>query len=332
MLSSFALAALVFAATLVLIRALSARSAKLLLDLPNHRSLHETPTPKVGGLAMMVAGLAAVSIAPGAPFWALIVCAAFLTSLSALDDASNLPASMRLTAHALVVGAFLASYPAQGWLFNALAFATFIWMINLYNFMDGADGLAGGMTLLGFGALAVASHAAGEAGNADIALFALVFAVAAAAFLCFNFPPASVFMGDAGSVPLGFLAAAIGYLGYSHAVWPYWFPALVFSPFILDSTYTLLKRALRGERIWVAHREHVYQRLILSGWSHRRLALVAYGIMCIVQVAAIFALRQPPGMQIAVIALALLLQAALIVAAEVHLAKRAARAAVAGQP
>jgi UDP-N-acetylmuramyl pentapeptide phosphotransferase/UDP-N-acetylglucosamine-1-phosphate transferase len=329
MLSPFALAALVFAATLVLIRVLSMRSTKLLLDLPNHRSLHERPTPKVGGLAMMTVGLAAVSIAPGAPFWALIVCAALLLAISALDDARNLSASVRLTAHALAVGAFLAAYPAQGWLFNALAFATFLWMLNLYNFMDGADGLAGGMTLCGFGALAIASYVAGDVGNADIASLALVFAMAAAAFLCFNFPPASVFMGDAGSVPLGFLAAAIGYLGYFHAVWPYWFPALVFSPFILDATYTLLKRALRRERIWVAHREHVYQRLILSGWSHRRLALVAYGIMCAVDVAAIFALRQPRGMQIAIIASVLLLQAMLIFAAEVHLAKRAAKAAVA---
>ena len=86
-------------------------------------------------------------------------------------------------------------------------------------------------------------------------------------------------MGDAGSIPLGFLAGAIGLLGWQRGLWPLWFPVLVFSCFVLDATVTLLKRLLRGERVWEAHREHYYQRLIQMGWSHQKTALVEYAIM-----------------------------------------------------
>jgi UDP-N-acetylmuramyl pentapeptide phosphotransferase/UDP-N-acetylglucosamine-1-phosphate transferase len=86
-------------------------------------------------------------------------------------------------------------------------------------------------------------------------------------------------MGDVGSVPLGFLAAMLGLEGFWRGAWPAWFPLLVFSVFIADASVTLLRRGLRGEKVWVAHREHYYQRLIRSGWSHRRLALAAYLLM-----------------------------------------------------
>ena len=86
-------------------------------------------------------------------------------------------------------------------------------------------------------------------------------------------------MGDAGSVPLGFLAAALGIEGWRRDLWPLWFPLLVFSPFIADATLTLTRRVLRGERVWRAHREHAYQKLVCLGWSHRRVALHAYGLM-----------------------------------------------------
>jgi UDP-N-acetylmuramyl pentapeptide phosphotransferase/UDP-N-acetylglucosamine-1-phosphate transferase len=320
------LAAAVFLATLGLIRLLSKRRMATLVDLPNHRSLHDRPIPKVGGLAMLVVALASVFTTFTVALWPLWACAAFLLTVSVVDDARNLPALARLSLHSTTACALLWAYPTDGLLFNVLAFATFVWMANLYNFMDGADGLAGGMTVFGFGTMAFASYAAGFP---ELASFALILAVAASAFLCFNFPPASVFMGDAGAVPLGFLAAALGYLGFQQAVWPYWFPALVFSPFILDASYTLIKRALRGEKVWVAHREHVYQRLILAGWSHRRLALVAYGIMSAVDAAAIFALRQPVETQIVLIASVLFLQALLIVAAEAYLRKPPPKSAIA---
>jgi UDP-N-acetylmuramyl pentapeptide phosphotransferase/UDP-N-acetylglucosamine-1-phosphate transferase len=168
------------------------------------------------------------------------------------------------------------------------------WTINLYNFMDGADGLAGGMTVIGFCAYAVA---AALAGDAPFALTSLCVAAATAAFLIFNFPPARIFMGDSGSIPLGFLAAALGLLGWHDGLWPLWFPLVVFAPFVVDASVTLARRALRGERFWQAHRSHYYQRLVLTGWSHRQLALAEYGLMLVSAVAALLALRQPAPVQ-----------------------------------
>ena len=102
---------------------------------------------------------------------------------------------------------------------------------------------------------------------------------AAAGFLVFNFPPARVFMGDAGAIPLGFLAITLGVHGSMQRFWPWWFAALVFSPFIVDATITLLRRTLKGHKPWIAHRDNYYQRLVLAGWSHRKTALAYYGVM-----------------------------------------------------
>jgi UDP-N-acetylmuramyl pentapeptide phosphotransferase/UDP-N-acetylglucosamine-1-phosphate transferase len=132
------------------------------------------------------------------------------------------------------------------------------------------------MAVFGFAAYALAASLAGQS---DLAVWSACIAAAAGGFLVFNFDPARIFMGDVGSVPLGFLAAALGLQGLQQGVWPVWFPLLVFSVFIVDATVTLLRRGLRREKVWLAHREHFYQRLIQSGWSHRRLALVAYLLM-----------------------------------------------------
>ena len=88
-------------------------------------------------------------------------------------------------------------------------------------------------------------------------------------------------MGDAGSTLFGFLAACLGLLGWQLGIWTLWFPGLVFSPFIVDATVTLIRRLLRGEKIWRPHREHYYQRLVLSGWGHRRTVLAEYGVMAL---------------------------------------------------
>ncbi|MBU4499659.1 MAG: UDP-phosphate N-acetylglucosaminyl 1-phosphate transferase, partial [Gammaproteobacteria bacterium] len=164
------------------------------------------------------------------------------------------------------------------------------WMTNLYNFMDGSDGLAGGMVAIGFGALALAAWLGGAP---SLAMFCASIAAAALAFLRFNFPPARVFMGDAGSIPLGFLAAALGIDGAAHGVWPWLFPLLVFSPFIVDASVTLARRALRGEKIWRAHRSHYYQRVVLLGATHRQLALAAYALMLASAALAFVLLRVP---------------------------------------
>ena len=165
--------------------------------------------------------------------------------------------------------------------------------------MDGADGLAGGMAVIGFCAYAAAARLAGDA---HLAVTCLCVAAAAAAFLMFNFPPARIFMGDSGSIPLGFLAAAFGLLGWRDGSWPLWFPLVVFAPFVVDASVTLARRALRGERFWQAHRSHYYQRLVLTGWSHRQLAVAEYGLMLLTSGASLLALHRPAPVQLLILA------------------------------
>jgi len=150
------------------------------------------------------------------------------------------------------------------------------WMTNLYNFMDGMDGFAGGMTILGFGALAVLEW---RGGQAHAGWLSLLVAAATVGFLVHNFPPARIFLGDVGSIPLGFLAGSLSLLGVRDRIFDAWTPVLIFSPFIVDATVTLARRLLRGERVWRPHREHYYQRLVLAGWGHRRTVLAEYGLM-----------------------------------------------------
>ncbi|MFP4076764.1 MAG: glycosyl transferase, partial [Halochromatium sp.] len=152
-----------------------------------------------------------------------------------------------------------------------------VWMINLYNFMDGMDGLAGGMAALGFAALALLGYGAGDP---VFAVCCAAVAAAAAGFLTGNWPPARIFLGDVGASSLGLLAAGCSLWGARAGLFPLWLGWLIFSPFIVDATWTLLRRAVNGERPWEAHRSHHYQRLVLAGWGHRRtlhraLALIA---------------------------------------------------------
>jgi len=150
------------------------------------------------------------------------------------------------------------------------------------------------MAAIGFAALACAAFGSGAL---PIAWCCAALASASAGFLALNFPPARVFMGDAGSIPLGFLAGALGLAGIVEDAWPLWFPLLVFSPFIVDASVTLLRRLARGERIWRAHRQHAYQRLVLGGWSKRRLALHAFALMAAVAASACVALRQDAALR-----------------------------------
>lgn len=251
------------------------RRGRLPMDHPNERSLHVTPTPRIGGLGIMAGvGVASAWLA-GGMLLPVMLAAFALAAVSVLDDVRGLPVAVRFLAHFVAAVACLLALGLTGW---ALLLGTLavVWMTNLYNFMDGADGLAGGMAAIGFGALALAAWL-GEAPG--LAVFCAAIAAAALAFLRFNFPPARVFMGDAGSIPLGFLAAALGILGAMQNVWPWLFPVLVFSPFIVDASVTLARRGLRGEKIWQAHRSHYYQRAVLLGASHRQLALAAYALM-----------------------------------------------------
>ena len=274
---------------LVLIGLLNTNLANIALDAPNHRSLHSALTPRTGGLAIMLGVLVAFAMLGG--LWAWIGIAAGFMLVSLMDDVYGLQVRWRLAIQLLLCAGFVWFFMLrQPWWVLFLALPALIWMTNLYNFMDGSDGLAGGMTAFGFGAYAVASY---MVGNLQLTFMCGAIVVSSLAFLLFNFYPAKIFMGDAGSIPLGFLAGAIGLHGWQQGLWPMWFPVLVFSPFIIDSTATLLKRVLRHEKVWQAHREHYYQRLVLLGWGHKKTALAEYILMFSIAICALVMLKLP---------------------------------------
>jgi UDP-N-acetylmuramyl pentapeptide phosphotransferase/UDP-N-acetylglucosamine-1-phosphate transferase len=241
----------------------------------------------------------------------MVACIAGLSLLlffvSAFDDLRPLSALLRLLVHLaaailivlLWVNAFALATLRPGasndWTFYPLgAIVTvlaIVWMTNLFNFMDGADGLAGGASMIGFGTYALALVMQSNM-ESSIAVLVASLAGAAAGFLILNFPPAKVFMGDAGSIPLGFLAITLGIHGSMKGLWPLWFPGLVFSPFIVDATATLVHRTAQGHKPWIAHRDHYYQRLVLSGWSHRKTTLAYYFAMLATGGSALYSQRR----------------------------------------
>ncbi len=273
-------------------------SSLFVADVPNHRSLHAKPCPRNGGLAILAGSSLGVGLVwlmdaprfPGGGFLVLGLVSAVVVSF--LDDKYPLSQSPRLliqlcAAILLMGGGFSVSelvIPgmgriALGWFGLPFSLLFVVWMMNLYNFMDGMDGFAGGMGAFGFGFLALLGWQAGEW---FFFATALTLAVANTGFLLHNFPSptARIFMGDVGSVPMGFLAASLSLWGVQKGVFDLWVSVLVFSPFIVDATVTVIRRGLRGEKVWQAHRSHYYQRLVISGWNHQKTVLYEYGLMC----------------------------------------------------
>ncbi len=266
------------------------------LDLPvRSNAMHSVPVSRMGGLGMACAVIpAALALSFGPTANTILLSACALLVLSFFDDRAGLPVSLRLAAHLAAAAVAVCALLGTGEFTSLKAILLILaiaWMTNVFNFMDGADGIAGGMALIGFGALALGADSL--APLTSLTLVAAALSGAALGFLCFNFSPARIFLGDAGSIPLGFLAATLGLQGWSDGRWPWWFPVLAFSPFIVDASATLVRRAWNREVLWRAHRGHYYQRLILSGWSHRKTALAAYLLMLAVAVSAIVATRLP---------------------------------------
>jgi UDP-GlcNAc:undecaprenyl-phosphate/decaprenyl-phosphate GlcNAc-1-phosphate transferase len=266
-LSAIIAAAVAWAVLEVLLR----RADRLPLDLPSARSLHAQAMPRGGGLAIWAGWFAATLWLPGPKPW--LGPLAGVIAVSLLDDRRGVHPAVRLAVHAAAAAIWV--WLAGTAMHPIIAVLAIVWMANLYNFMDGIDGLAATMALVGFGAYAAAAWLAGGAG---VPLF-LALAAATLPFLLFNAPPARLFLGDVGSVPLGFLAAIFGITGWQEHWWPPWFPLLVFLPFIGDASVTLVHRLLRGARVWEAHREHHYQRLVQIGWSHGRTLALYVALM-----------------------------------------------------
>lgn len=262
------------------------------LDTPNHRSLHQRPVPRGGGLVIAAAVLLALPPAvlglglasPLAGAFALLVGGSSL--LGWLDDQYGLPARRRLgvqCALALAVLWPLGLLPSPdaglaAWFAAGSAIAACVWLTNLYNFMDGADGLAGTQ---GAGAGLAAAVLLWQADAPGLALLAGALAAGSLGFLCANWPPARLFMGDVGSYCLGSAFAALAVIASASTTLPVQVWPILLAPFVLDATLTLLTRLSRGHSPLVAHREHTYQRLILAGLPIRRLlwALIALQVL-----------------------------------------------------
>lgn len=282
------------------------------LDAPNHRSLHSQPTASGGGigivLGVLTGGMILVSLT-GVSLSAVLLGAVgiVLAVVGYVDDRGALTTVVRFaiqTMAAVIVVFFgpklLAISVADvsvgfpDWLAAIFTGLFVIWMINLYNFMDGMDGFAGTMAVVGFGTLGWLGYAHG----ADtFTAVAWIIAASSLGFLTFNFPPARIFMGDTGSTALGYAAAVMVLWADSNAIAPFWVGVLIFSPFIVDSTVTLIRRALAGERCWEAHRSHYYQRLVGLGWTHRRTLLAEIVLMLSCALSAAISFNQPQYIQ-----------------------------------
>jgi len=250
-----------------------------ILDHPSERSSHDAPTPRGGGLALIAVLLAAWLVialaAPGAELAVLwpLAAALGLALVSWRDDLRALPNTFRLAAHVAAVAAGMLALARTGpvfqgflpfWLDRLASGFLWLWFVNLFNFMDGIDGITGSETVcLGVGAALVAAIAGL---NTGLPLYGIAAAAAALGFLKWNWHPARIFMGDVGSVPLGYLLA---FLLLEFAGAGLWAPALLLPLYYLaDATITLGRRILQGERFWRAHRQHFYQRAVQSGLSH----------------------------------------------------------------
>jgi Fuc2NAc and GlcNAc transferase len=263
------------------------------MDRPTDRSLHEVPTPRGGGLGLVVAVLVVTALAWGLGevgrglAVALLGGGSLVAAVGWWDDHQGLSARVRFVAHLAAAAwavAWMGGMPTLslgsqvvvlGPVGAVLATIALVWGINLYNFMDGIDGLAGlEAVCVGVGAALLLWPTGGPAA----ATLPLTLAAAAAGFLAWNWAPARIFMGDVGS---GFLGLAIGVLALAGER-SFGVPSLAWVTlgmvFLLDATVTLLRRGLRGERVYAAHRSHAYQRLVRAGWSHRRVALCVLGL------------------------------------------------------
>ena len=150
--------------------------------------------------------------------------------------------------------------------------------------MDGMDGLAAGMSVIGFGCYSILGVLSG---NIVYSILTAVIAASSLGFLFHNFPPAKLFMGDVGSTSLGYLMAVFSIWGVNIEAFPVWIPFLVFSSFIVDSSVTLFRRLIAGEVIWKAHKNHYYQILVSSGWSHAKTSVYEYFLMLTAAISAI---------------------------------------------
>ncbi|VAW95690.1 Undecaprenyl-phosphate alpha-N-acetylglucosaminyl 1-phosphate transferase [hydrothermal vent metagenome] len=275
-----------------------------IIDIPNQRSLHDTPKPRTGGLAILIAlfvGLFIlydeinIGLLSILPYGLVILAVAFV------DDVYSISALLRFTLQIAVAilfvwqGISLEVLSLPGWdvplnyfMASTVTVIFIVWVVNLYNFMDGMDGFASGMAIIGFGTFAILSAIQSEF---RFAILNLIVVAAALGFIIFNLPSAKIFLGDVGSTLFGLLVALFILWADVNNIFPLWLGMIVFMPFFLDATVTLFKRILKKEKVWQAHRTHYYQRLVLLGFGHKRTLILEYTWMLVCSMVSIVLLK-----------------------------------------
>ena len=270
-----------------------------LLDVPNVRSSHEVPTPRLGGVAIFLGTLVGAALLRSEGMLPLLLAATLVWAVGLADDLSNLHFGVKAIFQALAASGLLLYYPptvlseAPGILSIVVFVVAVFWILSLsnaFNFMDGIDGFTGGVALVN------ALFLVALVGPAGGFLPALVGA--SAGFLIWNISPASIFVGDSGAYFLGFTLAAVSLYtpALSGQQWtPLGFLAcvVVFTPYLFDTGYTLVRRLVggAGKNIFLAHREHIYQRITPTTGMHRRTSNLYYGISVIAGFAALLVAR-----------------------------------------
>jgi UDP-N-acetylmuramyl pentapeptide phosphotransferase/UDP-N-acetylglucosamine-1-phosphate transferase len=303
------------------------------VDIPNERSSHDRPTPRGGGMAIVASFFAAMLLASffytldSRTYWGLFLSAAAIAVLGFIDDLHSLSKRRRFVVWIVIAGVSMVfgirlraiALPVVGVIPLGILspLVTFVWLIgvaNLYNFMDGIDGLAGGEAVSVAGFLVVISLLYG---NTFIFIASLILLGSALGFLLHNLPPARIFMGDGGSNFLGFVFAALAIIGSQSgaASVPFVIPIILLGTFLFDATITLLKRIPRGRKWLEPHRDHYYQRLVILGYSHKRVTSLYCLLSILLGFIALLYSRMDglPALILLVLALLLLLALAVVV-------------------
>lgn len=281
---------------------------KEILDIPNARSSHHRPTPRGGGLAIAVLFLTAVALFALAGLvpvrLAVALCGGGLlvAGIGWIDDCYRVRASLRAMVHLIAAlwslywlgglpglnfGIMKISMGAAG---SVLAAIGIVWVINLYNFMDGIDGITGSEAII-VGVIGGALELAH--GMPALAVVSWLLASASAGFLLWNWPPAKIFMGDVGSGLLGFAFAVLAIASENSGALPLLVWLIVLGVFIVDATATLLRRISRGERWTEPHRTHAYQLAVQAGYSHKQVTIAVIAVNVALGSAALIAFLWP---------------------------------------
>jgi UDP-N-acetylmuramyl pentapeptide phosphotransferase/UDP-N-acetylglucosamine-1-phosphate transferase len=265
------------------------------LDIPNARSNHKTPTPKGGGIAVVFALIITLLVADIS--YGIVLSILILAAVSLLDDLIDVPQIIRLIVQFLAVSIPLAllTVPVFGdifplWLDKVITGLLWVWFINLFNFMDGIDGISPTEMIcisLGFCLVAVFTDTFPD----PLSTYSLLIYAAGSGFLWWNWHPARIFLGDVGSIPIGFL---LGYLLLLAALSGYGYAALILPAYYLsDSTITLLRRLFTGKKIWQAHSEHYYQKAVRKGMKHDTVVKFIFGLNLLLILLAVIATINP---------------------------------------